>query len=53
MVWLSQKPLSCIQAGGPPVQQNTFFSKAEKSGRGDTSVWTDTPADKAEKAKMQ
>jgi len=41
------------QAGGPPVQQNTFFSKAEKSGRGDTSVWTDTPADKAEKAKMQ
>ncbi len=42
-----------VQAGGPVSQQNTFFSKAEKSGRGDTSIWTDTPADKAQKAKMQ
>lgn len=50
--WMTKLPPE-RQAGGPPVQQNTFFSKSGKSGRGDTSVWTDTPADKAQKAKMQ
>ena len=44
-------PLS-LQAGAMP-QQNTFFSRSEKSGRGDTSAWTDTPQQKAEKAKSQ
>ncbi|CAK9261410.1 unnamed protein product [Sphagnum jensenii] len=50
--WMTALPPE-RQAGGPVSQQNTFFSKAEKSGRGDTSIWTDTPADKAQKAKMQ
>eukprot|EP00252_Welwitschia_mirabilis_P012896 TRINITY_DN2847_c1_g1_i1.p1 TRINITY_DN2847_c1_g1~~TRINITY_DN2847_c1_g1_i1.p1 ORF type:complete len:587 (-),score=153.94 TRINITY_DN2847_c1_g1_i1:326-2086(-) len=31
---------------------STFFSKSEKTGRGDTSVWTDTPSEKAQKAKQ-
>ncbi|XP_024395258.1 uncharacterized protein [Physcomitrium patens] len=50
--WMTKLPPE-RQAGGPPAQHNTFFSKSEKSGRGDTSAWTDTPADKALKAKMQ
>jgi len=49
--WMT-KLLPERQVGGPLGQQNTFFSKSEKSGRGDTSIWTDTPADKAQKAKM-
>ncbi|XP_073031815.1 uncharacterized protein [Primulina eburnea] len=28
------------------------FSKSSKEGRGDTSVWTDTPSERAQKAKM-
>ncbi|XP_030550777.1 uncharacterized protein LOC115755496 [Rhodamnia argentea] len=32
--------------------QSTKFSKGSKEGRGDTSVWTDTPSDRAQKAKM-
>ncbi|XP_019160234.1 PREDICTED: GPALPP motifs-containing protein 1-like [Ipomoea nil] len=31
---------------------STTFSKSSKEGRGDTSVWTDTPSDRALKAKM-
>ncbi|KAH9323835.1 hypothetical protein KI387_018474, partial [Taxus chinensis] len=31
---------------------STFFSKSEKAERGDASNWTDTPLEKAEKAKM-
>ncbi|KDP47085.1 hypothetical protein JCGZ_03893 [Jatropha curcas] len=31
---------------------STKFSMSSKEGRGDTSVWTDTPLDKAQKAKM-
>ncbi|KAK4601489.1 hypothetical protein RGQ29_010878 [Quercus rubra] len=32
--------------------QSTTFSKSSKAGRGDTSVWTDTPSERAQKAKM-
>ncbi|XP_058189917.1 uncharacterized protein LOC131307439 [Rhododendron vialii] len=32
--------------------QTTTFSKTSKDGRGDTSMWTDTPSEKAQKAKM-
>ena len=32
--------------------QSTKFSRGTKEGRGDTSVWTDTPSDRAQKAKM-
>ena len=33
--------------------QSTTFSKSSKAGRGDTSVWTDTPSERAQKAKMK
>lgn len=29
------------------------FSKSSKEGRGDTSAWTDTPSERAQKAKMK
>ncbi|KAL3737071.1 hypothetical protein ACJRO7_025920 [Eucalyptus globulus] len=32
--------------------QSTKFRNSSKEGRGDTSVWTDTPSDRAQKAKM-
>lgn len=32
---------------------STRFSKTGKEGRGDTSVWTDTPSERAQKAKMK
>ncbi|KAL4323941.1 hypothetical protein GQ457_11G011530 [Hibiscus cannabinus] len=38
---------------GGVTMQSTKFSKSTKEGRGDTSVWTDTPSDRAQKAKMQ
>ncbi|CAI9095836.1 OLC1v1031859C1 [Oldenlandia corymbosa var. corymbosa] len=34
------------------TMQSTKFSQRSKEGRGDTSVWTDTPSDRAQKAKM-
>ncbi|TYK31572.1 GPALPP motifs-containing protein 1-like [Cucumis melo var. makuwa] len=34
------------------TMQSSRFSKSSKEGRGDTSVWTDTPSDRAQKAKM-
>ncbi|XP_021288684.1 uncharacterized protein LOC110419880 [Herrania umbratica] len=34
------------------TMQSTRFSKSSKEGRGDTSVWTDTPTERAQKAKM-
>ncbi|XP_018459038.2 uncharacterized protein LOC108829934 [Raphanus sativus] len=38
---------------GVPVQQSTTtFSRNAREGRGDTTAWTDTPMDKAERAKM-
>jgi hypothetical protein len=40
------------QPGGMPTQSRSF-SKNSKEGRGDTSVWTDNPLDRAQKAKMK
>lgn len=34
------------------TMQSTRFSKSAKEGRGDTSMWTDTPSERAQKAKM-
>ncbi|PKI62422.1 hypothetical protein CRG98_017228 [Punica granatum] len=34
------------------TMHSTAFSKTSKEGRGDTSVWTDTPSERAQKAKM-
>ncbi|XP_040998630.1 uncharacterized protein LOC121244568 [Juglans microcarpa x Juglans regia] len=34
------------------TMQSTTFSRNTKEGRGDTSAWTDTPSDRAQKAKM-
>lgn len=39
------------QHGMPPTQ-STRFNKSTKEGRGNTSAWTDTPSDRAQKAKM-
>lgn len=47
--------ISCIyvlQPGGVSMQ-STQFSRGSKEGRGDTSIWTDTPTDRAQKAKMK
>ncbi|KAL3698923.1 hypothetical protein R1sor_016945 [Riccia sorocarpa] len=49
--WMTVLPPE--RQAGKPTQQSTYFSRSEKSGRGDTSVWTDTPLEKAQKAKMQ
>ena len=35
------------------TMQSTKFSQGTKQGRGDTSAWTDTPSDRAQKAKMK
>eukprot|EP00250_Pteridium_aquilinum_P019064 c24275_g7_i1 orf=362-2197(+) len=48
--WMTQLPPE--RKAGAPSQQNTFFSRSVKSGRGDTSIWTDTPLEKDLKAKM-
>ncbi|MCO5601616.1 hypothetical protein L7F22_055739 [Adiantum nelumboides] len=48
--WMTQLPPE--RKAGAPTQQSTFFSKNVKSGRGDTSVWTDSPMDKVRKARM-
>ncbi|CAL5209285.1 unnamed protein product [Lathyrus oleraceus] len=37
---------------GGMTMQSTQFSRETKEGRGDTSIWTDTPNDRAQKAKM-
>ncbi|PNY07607.1 DnaJ heat shock n-terminal domain-containing protein [Trifolium pratense] len=37
---------------GGVSMQSTQFSRGTKEGRGDTSIWTDTPNDRAQKAKM-
>lgn len=41
-----------FQPGGVSMQSTTF-SRGTKEGRGDTSAWTDTPTDRAQKAKMK
>jgi hypothetical protein len=33
--------------------QSTYFSTKERTGRGDTSAWTDNPQEKAKKAQQQ
>ncbi|KAI6689659.1 hypothetical protein NL676_026487 [Syzygium grande] len=48
--WMTTLPPE-RKAGGVSMQ-STIFSKSAKEGRGDTSVWTDTPSDRAQKAKM-
>lgn len=42
-----------IQPGTGMSMHSTTFSKTGKEGRGDTSVWTDTPSERAQKAKMK
>ncbi|XP_043689388.1 uncharacterized protein LOC122640299 [Telopea speciosissima] len=37
---------------GMTMHSTTSFSKTTKEGRGDTSVWTQTPMDRAQQAKM-
>ncbi|XXG65515.1 hypothetical protein AAC387_Pa05g3195 [Persea americana] len=37
---------------GVSMHSTTTFSRNSREGRGDTSVWTDNPLDKAQKAKM-
>ncbi|KAL0437978.1 UNVERIFIED_CONTAM: DnaJsubfamily C member 10 [Sesamum latifolium] len=37
---------------GMTMHSTTRFSKSSKEGRGDTSAWTDTPSERAQKAKM-
>ncbi|KAL9317754.1 hypothetical protein ACSQ67_014271 [Phaseolus vulgaris] len=37
---------------GGMTMHSTKFSRGPKEGRGDTSAWTDTPSDRAQKAKM-
>ncbi|KAF7820069.1 DNA ligase 1 [Senna tora] len=48
--WMTTLPPE-RKPGGMPTQ-STQFSRGTKEGRGDTSVWTDTPSDRAQKAKM-
>ncbi|XP_016445880.1 uncharacterized protein LOC107771070 [Nicotiana tabacum] len=48
--WMTTLPPE--RKGGVTMQSTTSFSKSSKEGRGDTSAWTDTPSDRAQKAKM-
>ena len=43
----------CIIPQPGMTMQSTKFSRSSKEGRGDTSVWTDTPSDRAQKAKIK
>ncbi|KAL0920121.1 hypothetical protein M5K25_009232 [Dendrobium thyrsiflorum] len=47
--WMTELPPE--RKPGMPVQ-STSFSKSGKEGRGDTSMWTDTPLDKSRQAKQ-
>jgi hypothetical protein len=38
---------------GVPMHSTTSFSMNGKEGRGDTSVWTDTPLERAQKAQQK
>ncbi|KAK4359087.1 hypothetical protein RND71_021316 [Anisodus tanguticus] len=49
--WMTTLPPE-RKAGVVSMHSTTNFSKSSKEGRGDTSVWTDTPLDRAQKAKM-
>ncbi|OIT06940.1 PREDICTED: uncharacterized protein LOC109215170 [Nicotiana attenuata] len=48
--WMTTLPPE--RKAGVTMQSTTSFSKSSKEGRGDTSAWTDTPSDRAQKAKM-
>lgn len=48
--WMTTLPPE-RKPGGMPMH-STFFHRSGKEGRGDTSSWTDTPSDRAQKAKM-
>ncbi|KAL9245490.1 hypothetical protein vseg_019136 [Gypsophila vaccaria] len=48
--WMTSLPPE-RKPGGMPMHSTTF-SRTAKEGRGDTSAWTDTPSDRAQKAKM-
>ncbi|KAG5575651.1 hypothetical protein H5410_055785 [Solanum commersonii] len=49
--WMTTLPPE-RKAGVVSMHSKTSFSKSSKEGRGDTSAWTDTPSDRAQKAKM-
>ncbi|KAG8378403.1 hypothetical protein BUALT_Bualt08G0133800 [Buddleja alternifolia] len=49
--WMTTLPPE-RKAGGVPMHSTRSFSKNSKEGRGDTSAWTDTPSERAQKAKM-
>ncbi|WOL11755.1 vitellogenin-1 isoform X1 [Canna indica] len=48
--WMTTLPPE-RKPGGMPMQ-STSFSRTTKEGRGDTSMWTDSPLDKAQKARQ-
>ncbi|KAK9216449.1 hypothetical protein WN944_008458 [Citrus x changshan-huyou] len=50
--WMTTLPPERKPGGGVPMHSTKTFSRTSKEGRGDTSVWTDTPSDRAQKAKM-
>jgi curved DNA-binding protein CbpA len=48
--WMTTLPPE--RKAGVPMHSTTSFSMNGKGGRGDTSVWTDTPLDRAQKAQQ-
>ncbi|AQK45272.1 DNAJ heat shock N-terminal domain-containing protein [Zea mays] len=48
--WMTTLPPE--RKAGVPMHSTTSFSMNGKEGRGDTSVWTDTPLDRAQKAQQ-
>ncbi|GFP81361.1 gpalpp motifs-containing protein 1 [Phtheirospermum japonicum] len=50
--WMTTLPPERKPGGGVPMHSTRTFSKTAKEGRGDTSAWTDTPSERAQKAKM-
>ncbi|XP_047341307.1 calponin homology domain-containing protein DDB_G0272472 isoform X2 [Impatiens glandulifera] len=49
--WMTTLPPERKPAG-VPTQSTTAFHRNGKEARGDTSAWTDTPSDRAQKAKQ-
>ncbi|KAF8670788.1 hypothetical protein HU200_050459 [Digitaria exilis] len=49
--WMTTLPPE-RKAGAVPMHSTTSFSMNGKEGRGDTSAWTDTPLDRAQKAQQ-
>ncbi|XP_060198014.1 uncharacterized protein LOC132626992 [Lycium barbarum] len=49
--WMTTLPPE-RKTGVVSMHSTTSFSKSSKEGRGDASAWTDTPSDRAQKAKM-